>query len=319
MIDEQKIVGLLQAKALSCLDPADEEDLQSYINEGHIFPWEDLGQFQNAASLLPMALELEIPDAELKDRVALRLIKLSEELRTKKILEEEEILKAEEDVEEFEKIESPSFEPLVETEPEVVEVQEDLDIDINQEETTFNLDEIYLPGFEPVEVSDAQATAFTDIEVPAENVVEQTAIEVPQLEEIKVEDAFADVDDFKPPVEIETIPETAVETKQVDVPEDPNKQMDLTKKSVAEKMFKAIEQDFDSLKYHFEESEKKQTRGLIISYVIIAVLLALLIFSFFKFSSDIKSLENEVKSLKNNLTSELFINQITNCHPYFFS
>jgi len=318
MIDEQKIIGMLQAKSLGCLDPTEETDLQNYINEGHIFPWEELGQFQHAASLLPMALELEIPDAELKDRVALRLIKLSDELRIKKMSEEEK-LEVEEDVEEFEKIESPPFEPLVETEPEVVVVQEDLDIDINQDETTFNLDEIYLPGFEPVEAPYPQTSVFNEIEAPVENLVEQTAIEIPQVEEIKVEEAFADAESFTTPTENESIPETVIESKQVTEPEDSNKQMDLTKKSVAEKMFKAIEQDFDMLKYQFDESEKKLTRGLLISYVIIAVLLALLIFSFFKFSSDIKSLENEVKSLKKNLSSQLFINDKTNCDPSFFS
>lgn len=318
MIDEQKIIGMLQAKALGCLDPTEETDLQNYINDGHIFPWEELGLYQHAASLLPMALELEIPDPELKDRVALRLIKLSDELRIKKMSEEEK-LEVEEDVEEFVKVETPYFEPLIEIEPDVVEVQDDLDTNISQDEATFNLDEIYLPGFEPVKVSEPQTTGFTEIEVPVENVDEQTTIEMPQVEEINVEEAFADAESFTPPTENETIPETVVEPKQVTEPEDPNKQIDLTKKSVAEKIFKAIEQDFDSLKYQFDESEKKLTRGLLISYVIIAVLLALLIFSFFKFSADIKSLENEVKSLKKNLSSHLFINDRTNCDPYSFS
>jgi hypothetical protein len=320
MIDEQKIIGMLQAKALGCLDPTEETDLQNYINDGHIFPWEELGLYQHAASLLPMALELEIPDPELKDRVALRLIKLSDELRIKKMSEEEK-LEVDEDVEEFVKVETPYFNPLIEIEPDVVEVQDDLDTNISQDEATFNLDEIYLPGFEPVKVSEPQTTGFTEVEVPVENVDEQTTIEMPQVEEINVEEAFADADveSFTPPTENETVPDIAVEPKQVTEPEDPNKQMDLTKKSVAEKMFKAIEQDFDSLKYQFDESEKKLTRGLLISYVIIAVLLALLIFSFFKFSTDIKSLENEVKSLKKNLSSQLFINDRTNRDPYSFS
>jgi len=318
MIDEQKIIGMLQAKALGCLDPIEETDLQNYINEGHIFSWEELGQFQHAASLLPMALELEIPNAELKDRVALRLIKLSDELRSKKVLEEEK-LEVEEDVEEFEKIETPYFEPLIEIESDVVEVQEDLVTDINQDEISFNLDEISLQEFEAVEVPYPQTSVFSEIEVPVENIVEQAAIEIPQVEEIKVEEAFADAESFTPPTENENIPDTTVESKQVAEQEDPNKQMDLTKKSVAEKMFKAIEQDFDSLKYQFDESEKKLTRGLLISYVIIAVLLALLIFSFFKFSSDIKSLENEVKSLEKNLSSQLFNKDRTNRDPYFFS
>jgi hypothetical protein len=318
MIDPQKIVGMLQAKALCCLNPVDETELQNYINEGHVFPWEELGQYQNAASLLPMALELEIPDPELKDRVALRLIKLSDELRTKKISEEEK-LEVEEDVEEFIKTETPYFEPLIEIESDLVEVQEDSDTNINEDEISFNLDEISLQEFEKVEVPYPQTFVFNEIEVPDENIVEQTTIEIPQVEEIKVEEAFAEVESFEPAVGNEPIPEIAVESKQVTESEDPIKQMDLTKKSVAEKMFKAIEQDFDLLKYHFEESDKKLSRGLIILYVIIAVLVVLLISSFFKFRSDIKSLENEVKNLKKNLSSQLIINDKTNCDPSFFS
>ena len=89
MIDEQKVIGMLQAKALSCLDADENKELQDFIDEGHVFPWDELGKFQNVASLLPLALQLELPDAELKDRVALKLIKLSEQLRIQKILEED--------------------------------------------------------------------------------------------------------------------------------------------------------------------------------------------------------------------------------------
>ena len=88
MIDEQKIIGMLQARALGCLDENENKELQEFIDAGHLFPWDELGKFQNVASLLPFALELELPDPELKDRVALKLIKLSEQLRANKILEE---------------------------------------------------------------------------------------------------------------------------------------------------------------------------------------------------------------------------------------
>ena len=97
MIDEQKIIGMLQAKALDSLDAEDNKAMHEFINEGHVFPWDELGHYQNVASLLPLALELEIPDTELKDRVALKLIELSEQLRIKKILEEDKF-EVEEDI-----------------------------------------------------------------------------------------------------------------------------------------------------------------------------------------------------------------------------
>ena len=93
----------------------------------------------------------------------------------------------------------------------------------------------------------------------------------------------------------------------------------MTKKSVVEKVFKTLEQDFDSLKNAFDESERKTTRGLLIAYVIIAILTALLIFSFFKFSSDINGLENEINDLKKNVTSNLYIENNSNYDQYFFS
>ena len=97
MIDEQKIIGLLQAKALGCLNPEDEKLLQDFIDGGHVFPWDELGAFQSIATFLPLSLALEIPDPSLKDKVALRLIKLTEEIKAQKIQEEEKIQQPEED------------------------------------------------------------------------------------------------------------------------------------------------------------------------------------------------------------------------------
>ena len=84
-------------------------------------------------------------------------------------------------------------------------------------------------------------------------------------------------------------------------------------------MFKAIEQDFDSLKNHYEKSERKTTRGLLFAYIIIAVLLALLIFSFFKFNSDINDLKNEVKDIKKKVSSSLDDDQKFISDHHFFS
>ena len=82
-------------------------------------------------------------------------------------------------------------------------------------------------------------------------------------------------------------------------------------------MYRAIEQDFDFLKDHYERSERKLVRGQLISYVIVAVLLALLIFLFFKFSSDINGLEKEIKDLKKN--TYLFDKQKINSDNHLFS
>ena len=59
MIDEQKVIGMLQAKALNCLDQDDKSQLQDYIDAGHVFPWDELGVYQYVASLLPLTLKLK--------------------------------------------------------------------------------------------------------------------------------------------------------------------------------------------------------------------------------------------------------------------
>ena len=322
MIDEQKVIGMLQAKALSCLDADENKELQDFIDEGHVFPWDELGKFQNVASLLPLALQLELPDAELKDRVALKLIKLSEQLRIQKILEEDKFEveeEADENIDEFTNIQEPFVEPPIEIENEEPVVEDNLVDQLNPEETTFNLDEVVLPGYESVETPNTDAEESLTIESPFETLIDESEIDYPQVEEVEIREVLREPEIPQLENTTQLVSEEYSENKPVEESEDSNKQLDLTKKSVAEKMFRAIEQDFDSLKFQFEESERKTTRGLLIAYVIIAVLLALLIFSFFKFSSDINTLNNEVKDLKKKVSSSLYDEQKSNPDYHFFS
>lgn len=383
MIDEQKIIGLLQAKALGCLDTADEILLHDFIDGGHVFPWSDLGAFQSIASLLPLSLALEIPDPSLKDKVALRLIKLTEEMRAQKSLEEEpqtqpdeetflpqepEIIEAEfeQTVEEFEDFTEPISEPQIEVEDQNVlktdipDITEETNFNMEVEEATFNLDDVVLPDYESISVSQPEFDQIgqSAIENMTETPLEEPVIESPPLESI--ESAEETIIETLPNETVESVEESLEESLSIETPAQPDEPLlnvdeavefseqiqeniteqvqettqevfstpnepieteklpDLTKRSVADKMFKAIEQDFDSLKYHYEESERKLTRGLLISYVVIAVLFALLIFSFFKFSSDIKGLEEEIKSLKKNPTSSLMDTKSINSTHRFF-
>lgn len=331
MIEEQKVIGMLQAKALGCLDYDDENQLQDFINAGHVFPWDELGVYQNVASLLPLALSLDIPDVELKDKVALRLIKLRDEQRAKKSFDEEktvieessEIIEEEidEKVEEFKSLDEPYVEPQIEIETETTEIEENISSPISMEDTSFNLDDIVLPGYASLPEIETEFNVLENIETPKEfeEHIDEPTIEIPEVQEIDVDEVFNE-----PQVTIkndsldEIVNENFSKTNLNQDTEENEKQPDLTKKSVAEKIFKTIEQDFDSLKYHYEESERKLTRGLLISYVVIAVLFALLIFSFFKFSADIKGLENEMKSLKDKHTSSLIDNKtISSTHRFF--
>ena len=327
MIDEQKVIGLLQAKALGCLDAEENQDFQEFVDAGHLFPWDEFGKFQHVASLLPLALQLELPDPALKDRVALKLIKLSEQLRASKIIEEDKF-EIEEDVDEgvneFTNINEPIIEPAIEIETEEPTVVEDnLVSELNSDEITFNLDEVNLPGFEPTEVSENNIEESEQIESPFDNLVDESQLEYPQVEEVEISPVLAEPEISQPLITEQIVEDEVAESKQeveeTKEIEDESKHIDFNKRSVAEKMFKAIEQDFDTLKFHFEETERKTTRGLLISYIVIAVLLALLIFSFFKFSSDINGLKNEVRDLKSKVSSSLYYEQKINTNQYFSS
>lgn len=355
MIDEKKIIGMLQAKSLGCLDEVDESEFNDFINSGYVFPWAELGIFQNTASLLPLTLQLETPDLDLKDKVALKLIKLSEELRAKKLAEEEK-LKAietpeiiEEEVEdkadEFMNLDEPFVEPPIEIETEVP--QEIPDIKFREPgkilEPTFNLDEIVLPGYESDDINISEPPVVETVSLPIETKSDNFAIE-PALDKAVVEE-FADENDIskdfqsistanftEPIIELEkptpileelksevsewiepaveeTIPiKSAVkveEEKLIEEVVDPNKP-DFTKRSVAEKAFKTLEQDFDMLKYHNDEMQKKTKRNLMIAYLVVAFLAALLVVFFFKFNSDINELQKEIDFLKSRPTSGLF-------------
>ncbi|GIK21455.1 MAG: hypothetical protein PHY57_12950 [Ignavibacterium sp.] len=537
MIDEQKIIGLLQAKALGCLDSSDEKILSEFIDGGHLFPWDELGTFQSIASLLPVSLPLEQPDPSLKDKIALRLIKLTEEIRAQKIIEEEKQIppeveinlpqepdfieeESEQQVEEindlpeltpeqhgdFEevtgiKIEMPDvieeefkqqveelndspeltseqhrdfeevtgikikmpdvtedefkqqveelndspestseqhrdfeevtgikikmpdvtedefkqqveelndspeltseqhrdFEEVTGIKTEIPDIIEEDNFNMEIEEATFNLDDVALPDYESTSSTE---TDFDQIEQPGiENITEkpfeEPIIETPPIntietfkessaetsiddiiestvidgvesfneqftEEQEIEEAFEETltktqssdmaeqseeqliesvsariyaQTIEPLLDSETVVESTekiseetteqvqdkavLETKEISG-SDSEKQPDLTKRSVADKMFKAIEQDFDSLRYHYERSEAKLKRGLFVSYIIIAVLFLLLIFSFFKLSGDINNLLDEIKSLKKNTSSSLLNEKKVNSFYQFF-
>ncbi|MBK7629297.1 MAG: hypothetical protein IPJ23_00910 [Ignavibacteriales bacterium] len=356
---------MLQTKALGCIDENENKELQEFIDAGHLFPWDELGKFQNIASLLPLALELELPDSELKDRVALKLIKLSEQLRTSKIIEEDKF-EIEEDVEElvndYTNIDEPFVEPPIEIETEETTIVKDnLLTELAPDEITFNLDEVKLHGFDESEVSENNLNENAEIESPFETLIDESQIEYPKVDEVVlpsfaeseisehilqedeiIESPFetlVDESQIEYPIADEAAanydlptkgtPETIVNeislneestvTKIVEDSEDASKQIDFNKRSVAEKMFKAIEQDFDSLKFQYEVSERKITRGLLIAYIVIAILLATLVFSFFKFSSDINGLNNDIKNLKQKTSSSLYYEHKTSFIHTFYS
>lgn len=78
MADSRPIdyTSLLHAYSLGCLDKEELNSLLKFFDTAKEYPWQELGEFQNLAALLPSFLNIEEPPAQLKDRVARTLYRL---------------------------------------------------------------------------------------------------------------------------------------------------------------------------------------------------------------------------------------------------
>jgi hypothetical protein len=107
-MEKKKALELIKLEVLDCLNETDSEALRISKEVDADFPWKELGEYQNLVALLPVALTLEFPVSELKDKVALKLYNMRDEIKAKldakkaaekppaPIVEEEEIIVEEE-------------------------------------------------------------------------------------------------------------------------------------------------------------------------------------------------------------------------------
>jgi len=99
-MEKKKAIDLIKLEVLDCLNNADAETLSLSKEVDSDFPWKELGEYQNLAAFLSVALPLEFPVSELKDKVALKLYNMRDEIKAKldakKKLEEPPVLVEEE-------------------------------------------------------------------------------------------------------------------------------------------------------------------------------------------------------------------------------
>lgn len=82
MISKQEASELIFAGVLGCLDLSDQTKLNEYIKAHGELP-SSFGEFQNIAAMLPVILNPESPDPQLKDKVARKLYRIKDEIRSK--------------------------------------------------------------------------------------------------------------------------------------------------------------------------------------------------------------------------------------------
>lgn len=119
-MERKKIIELIKLDVLSCLNEKNREELQTLRLTAEDFPWKELADYQSVVALLPTVLEIRTPASELKDKTAMKLYSLRDEIKAKieakKVLETAAV-PVEEKIEQEEKAE---FGKLIEVNEKVV-------------------------------------------------------------------------------------------------------------------------------------------------------------------------------------------------------
>jgi hypothetical protein len=102
-MDKKKAIDLIKLEVLSSIKKEDAENLKIAKETDENFPFKELGDYQNLVASLPLVLPTEYPSSELKDKTALKLYSIRDEIKAKldakKALEEPEEVVPEEEPE----------------------------------------------------------------------------------------------------------------------------------------------------------------------------------------------------------------------------
>lgn len=323
-MDRLEAKEYLQAASLGCLDSKEFDELRELLEFDSELQFE-LATYQTLCAVIPFSLEIINPGEIVKDNVALRLIKIEEELRAKREAE----LKAqmpEVKVEDTSEIIREIQTTETQTEDLTQELAEESVVQALEEQVEIETPEVFeAPIPESYLADDITKTEdIPDIPIEEEIISEEifeTEIDEPQTEAIEneiVEGKFEEI--VTPEVtqeelneQIEDIkyeePKHSEEVKsvvesysgQVKVEHQAyteSKISDITSRTIAEKLQKSFQMDIEAIKRSVEKSESKFFKGIISLIIICAILLAVSIFLFFKFTADIKKLEQEIEKLK---------------------
>jgi hypothetical protein len=82
-MEKKKSLELIKLEVLGCLNEKDMESLKIMKENKDEFPWKELANYQNLVALIPLALELKYPASELKDKTAMKLYSIRDEIKAK--------------------------------------------------------------------------------------------------------------------------------------------------------------------------------------------------------------------------------------------
>lgn len=315
----------LQAASLGCLDRKEFDELRELLEFDSELQFE-LAAYQTLCAMIPFSLEIINLGEIVKDNVALRLIKIEEELRAKREAElkaQMPELKVEDTSEIIQEIQTTE----TQTEDLTQELTEESVVQTLEEQVEIETPEVFeAPIPESYLAEDITKTEdIPDIQIEKEIISEEifeTEIAEPQTEaienqnveerfeeivtsEVKQEDLNEQIEDIKYEEPKQPEVKTVVESYSGQVKAEHKayteaKFSDITSRTVAERLQKSFQMDIETIKRSVERSESKFFKGIISLIIICAILFAVLIFLFFKFTADIKKLEQEIKNLKNS-------------------
>lgn len=295
MPERNEYYDYLFAYSLGCLDEEDLNKLEEYLKTGGDFAWQELGEFQNLASLLPSILNLETPPPQLKDKVARNLYKIRNEKRVKNI----SVNASENTPHESGQLESLhdnelKASDLFKTKTEYTEedaVEKEAESKENAQSDESGIDEsryrlnTRTDGFEvvstqkpssklykPSQVTQIQGRDLRSIIKDNISSSENTAEEESQLQEEQLEEG----EEGQP---IEAISD---ETKQAE-----------KKKSYT------LHGDFGNGSKN--EKEKKKFSGTIIGILLIIIVVSGILYFYYKFSSEVKNYKANVENLNSRI------------------
>lgn len=317
-MDRLEAKEYLQAASLGCLDKKEFDELRELLEFDSELQFE-LASYQSLCAMIPFSLEIVNPGEIVKDNVALRLIKIEEELRAKKEAElkaqipEIKIEDTSEIIEEFQTTEAQTKDLTQELADESVVQATEEQVEIETPEVfEAPISESYLaeditktediPDI-PIEEEIISEEIFdTEIAEPKTEAIENEIVKE-KFEEVTKEELSEQIEDIKyeepPKTEFKTVVESYSGQVRVDHQADTESKIsNITSRTVAEKLQKSFQMDIEAIKLSVERSESKFFKGIISLIIICAVLLAVIIFLFFKFTADIKKLEQEIEKLK---------------------
>lgn len=322
--------NFIHAYSLGCLVKEDIDNIVSIIDSKEPFEYEELGEFQNLAALLPAILNMESPSADVKDKVARKLYRLQEELKKKKAAQTpKEVL-----VKERKKGEPPT--PKV-AEPGVTESAEDDIISVFDNFPAHDITEMTADEISSIE-NDFKFVPSPIKNGGVTNEPDPKKTEDDNLNRITLQDSDDTEFEVVSPKEQGQHPDNLPEDTQINerlstdlnrektfenIPQAPIPAYELDKLAEQNPGMKFAHDKYKS-KYTVNNKKRKSSAGIVLFILFVFVLIAAAGFGYFKYigiingyESKIKELSNKVESLQIQLTNEETMKRIVDSRGLF--